>query len=337
MFESHRARADSCCVCGKSSWKYVCPKCEQPTCSLPCHRGHSSACNERFFQESVESELAFSRVSNADATAFAKRLAKLNQEFAEEDDACREREEELRRRALAGDLDLADLTDEERDRFFEALAVGDVSLEEFEPLWFESVLPDISDSVALAPHVCCSASRTVHSSSLSLVVEACYAVAFMLRWTHGEFETSDDPRLTGALLHLLPHFTCIVQDLPDIDELLPELRRRACEPAVGCTDSHLTRLVLADCIAILETRDFVLKLFEIALTKLSVEPHADRASRSAVRKLWFAASLVLYHYDVVAEKSEIRPAKDIDIDAPPFVDVEAVVDTLRLAFERAEN
>ncbi|ESQ31525.1 hypothetical protein EUTSA_v10004334mg [Eutrema salsugineum] len=137
-----------CHVCNKQFSQYTCPRCNFRYCSLPCYKSHSVQCTESFMRENVVDELRQVRSDDQTKTKMLEILKRFHSEEEEDDggiDSITDDEgssltlpEEICQKILAGDeVNLDDLSLEERKGFQRALASGELSkmIEPWDPWW----------------------------------------------------------------------------------------------------------------------------------------------------------------------------------------------------------
>ncbi|KAH0477694.1 MAG: hypothetical protein KVP17_004180 [Porospora cf. gigantea B] len=236
------------------------------------------------------------KVTEDEKLKFTRRLAEINDDAVciEELDATA-REEELFSLALRGELELDDLTYDERQNFFHCLRQGNIPVNDYIPFWYDVSLPTVSADILEVPHLCCSPTRPLDPSVVALVIEVCYCVAFLCRLTQGEFENEATPETSSCMLHLLPHLLGKHTELPGLVELVYLLRERVAAPPVSCTDSWLSTNVFRDVTAALETSRHALRLVELAHAKAKALALDSPRLVFLEKKLLFVASVVCHH------------------------------------------
>ncbi|GMJ00461.1 hypothetical protein like AT5G63830 [Hibiscus trionum] len=133
-----------CHVCQKQFSQYTCPRCNSRYCSLPCYKSHSLRCTESFMQENVVEEL---RQLQPDDQTKRKMLEILKRVHSEEEtdpldedvDDSTLSDETIQKILSGGEVDINDLSLEEKKRFQRALASGELSkmIEPWDPWWLK--------------------------------------------------------------------------------------------------------------------------------------------------------------------------------------------------------
>uniref|UniRef100_A0A1J3CU49 Zinc finger HIT domain-containing protein 2 n=1 Tax=Noccaea caerulescens TaxID=107243 RepID=A0A1J3CU49_NOCCA len=147
-----------CHVCNKQFSQYTCPRCNFRYCSLPCYKSHSGQCTESFMRENVVDELRQVRSDDQTKTKMLEILKRFHSEEEEEEDwgidsitddegSSLTLAEEIIQKILTGDeVNLDDLSLEERKGFQRALASGELSkmIEPWKPWWLRPCARTIS-------------------------------------------------------------------------------------------------------------------------------------------------------------------------------------------------
>ncbi|KAE8727324.1 hypothetical protein F3Y22_tig00005465pilonHSYRG00052 [Hibiscus syriacus] len=133
-----------CNVCQKQFSQYTCPRCNSRYCSLPCYKSHSLRCTESFMRENVVDEL---RQLQPDDQTKRKMLEILKRVHSEEEaDPIDEdahystlSDETIQKILSGGEVNIDDLSLEEKKRFRRALASGELSkmIEPWDPWWLK--------------------------------------------------------------------------------------------------------------------------------------------------------------------------------------------------------
>lgn len=142
-----------CTVCLEAS-KYTCPRCKEPYCSVDCYKEHGTVCTEGFFEEHMKANLSATKAGPEEKKRLEKVLFDLNNLEQEEDEEAFEiaRWQEL---AAKEDLDLEDLTEEERKLFMDAMKNNEIPFESWKAWWESIEVDDFPDP----EHICCGASH----------------------------------------------------------------------------------------------------------------------------------------------------------------------------------
>uniref|UniRef100_A0A1J3G9E2 Zinc finger HIT domain-containing protein 2 n=1 Tax=Noccaea caerulescens TaxID=107243 RepID=A0A1J3G9E2_NOCCA len=147
-----------CHVCNKQFSQYTCPRCNFRYCSLPCYKSHSVQCTESFMREIVVDELRQVRSDDQTKTKMLEILKRFHSKEEEEEDwgidsitddegSSLTLPEEIIQKILTGDeVNLDDLSLEERKGFQRALASGELSkmIEPWKPWWLRPCARTIS-------------------------------------------------------------------------------------------------------------------------------------------------------------------------------------------------
>ncbi|KAH0476771.1 MAG: uncharacterized protein KVP18_000369 [Porospora cf. gigantea A] len=232
---------------------------------------------------------------------------------------------------LRGELELDDLTYDERQNFFHCLRQGCIPVDDYVPFWYDVSLPTVSADILEVPHLCCSPNRPLNPSVVALVVEVCYCVAFLCRLTQGEFEGEATSETSCCMLHLLPHLLAKHTELPELVELVHLLRERVAAPPVSCSDAWLSTNVFRDVAAALETSRHVLRLVELAHSKAKALALVTPSLVFLEKKLLFVASVVRYH---LPDELEARP---VSADEGLVLDVKLLSEVLSVGFEPPDS
>ncbi|KAE8662018.1 hypothetical protein F3Y22_tig00113721pilonHSYRG00093 [Hibiscus syriacus] len=133
-----------CNVCQKQFSQYTCPRCNSRYCSLPCYKSHSVRCTESFMRENVVDEL---RQLQPDDQTKRKMLEILKRVHSDEEadpldadaDDSTLSDETIQKILSGGEVNIDDLSLEEKKRFQRALASGELSkmIEPWEPWWLK--------------------------------------------------------------------------------------------------------------------------------------------------------------------------------------------------------
>eukprot|EP00163_Fabomonas_tropica_P030982 TRINITY_DN7211_c0_g2_i1.p1 TRINITY_DN7211_c0_g2~~TRINITY_DN7211_c0_g2_i1.p1 ORF type:complete len:481 (+),score=44.30 TRINITY_DN7211_c0_g2_i1:195-1637(+) len=130
-----------CTLCHRAHSKYRCPKCSAAYCSADCYKKHNLSCTETFYKDLVETELRTNHLhaSAADKRKMHETLQRLHEEegatqdFFVQGSVEDEAMARLETLALADELTLDHLTEEQRQSFMNAVENG--SLAEFIDVW----------------------------------------------------------------------------------------------------------------------------------------------------------------------------------------------------------
>ncbi|KAL7096166.1 hypothetical protein ACP275_10G066300 [Erythranthe tilingii] len=140
-----------CRVCEKQFSQYRCPRCNIHYCSLHCYKSHSLRCTESFMRDNVMGELQQTRPDEESKSKMLDILKRFHEQ--EEIDSLDEEEldsslsEETIQKILSGDqLNLDDLSTEEKKHFQRAIISGELSklIEPWDPWWLKPSAKNIS-------------------------------------------------------------------------------------------------------------------------------------------------------------------------------------------------
>ncbi|GMJ06286.1 hypothetical protein like AT5G63830 [Hibiscus trionum] len=133
-----------CHVCQKQFSQYTCPRCNSRYCSLHCYKSHSLRCTESFMRENVVDEL---RQLQPDDQTKRKMLEILKRVHSEEEadpldedvDDLTLSDETIQKILSGGEVNINDLSLEEKKRFQRAMASGELSkmIEPWDPWWLK--------------------------------------------------------------------------------------------------------------------------------------------------------------------------------------------------------
>ncbi|KAF6212172.1 hypothetical protein GE061_012693 [Apolygus lucorum] len=136
-----------CQLCRDGTFKYVCPRCNIPYCSVRCYQSQAhSDCSEQFYKENIQEYLKAEGPDSQSKNKMMEMLKKFENEQLDEDDL-RDSEDSDDESSLTDRLAEVDLDDpdevwdkllpEERQEFLELLKSGDVTklIPEWEPWW----------------------------------------------------------------------------------------------------------------------------------------------------------------------------------------------------------
>ncbi|CAA7034894.1 unnamed protein product [Microthlaspi erraticum] len=172
-----------CHVCNKQFSQYTCPRCNFRYCSLPCYKSHSVQCTESFMRENVVNELQQVRSDDQTKTKMLEILKRFHSEEEEEDWGIDSMDdegsgltlpEEIIQKILTGDeVNLDDLSLEERIGFQRALASGELSklIEPWKPWWLRPSARTISLGIGGTQLVQCVAEEEEEEEEAKMVSE----------------------------------------------------------------------------------------------------------------------------------------------------------------------
>uniref|UniRef100_A0A0A9ZCR7 Zinc finger HIT domain-containing protein 2 n=2 Tax=Lygus hesperus TaxID=30085 RepID=A0A0A9ZCR7_LYGHE len=136
-----------CQLCKDEIFKYVCPRCNIPYCSVRCYQSQAhSDCSEEFYKENIQEWLKAEGPDSESKKTMMEMLKKFENQNLDEDDLETDNDSDdegsLTDRLAEVDLDDPDevwdrLLPEERQEFLEMLKNGDVTklIPEWEPWW----------------------------------------------------------------------------------------------------------------------------------------------------------------------------------------------------------
>ncbi|KAL4383587.1 hypothetical protein GQ457_15G011220 [Hibiscus cannabinus] len=133
-----------CHVCQKQFSQYTCPRCNSRYCSLHCYKSHNLRCTESFMQENVVEELRQLQTDDQTKRKMLEILKRVHLE--EENDPLDEdvddstlSDETIQKILSGGEVNINDLSLEEKKRFQRALASGELSkmIEPWDPWWLK--------------------------------------------------------------------------------------------------------------------------------------------------------------------------------------------------------
>ncbi|TYG91552.1 hypothetical protein ES288_A12G271000v1 [Gossypium darwinii] len=133
-----------CHVCQKQFSQYTCPRCNSRYCSLPCYKSHSIRCTESFMRENVVEELRHLQSDDQTKRKMLEILKRFHSEDETEpldedvDDSILS-DDTIRKILSGGEVNINDLSLEEKKRFQRALAAGELSkmIEPWDPWWLK--------------------------------------------------------------------------------------------------------------------------------------------------------------------------------------------------------
>lgn len=174
-----------CHVCNKQFSQYTCPRCNFRYCSLPCYKSHSVQCTESFMRENVVDELRQVRSDDQTKTKMLEILKRFHSEEEEGEDwgtdSITDDEgsgltlpEEIIQKILTGDeVNIEDLSLEERKGFQRALASGELSkmIEPWKPWWLRPSARTISLGTGGTQLVQCVAEEEEEEEEAAMVSE----------------------------------------------------------------------------------------------------------------------------------------------------------------------
>lgn len=149
-----------CLVCRKQFSQYTCPRCNLRYCSLPCYKSHSARCLESFNRDNVVAEMRDLSASPDSRKRMMETLKRFHQEgeadfedgmdLGNDDniDAGRSvlSETTVNKIASGEQIELTDLSLEEKKAFLQAVASGELShmIRPWEPWWLNPFAKNIS-------------------------------------------------------------------------------------------------------------------------------------------------------------------------------------------------
>ncbi|KAG8476451.1 hypothetical protein CXB51_033369 [Gossypium anomalum] len=133
-----------CHVCHKQFSQYTCPRCNSRYCSLPCYKSHSIRCTESFMRENVVEELRHLQSDDQTKRKMLEILKRFHSEDETEhldedvDDSILS-DDTIQKILSGGEVNINDLSLEEKKRFQRALAGGELSkmIEPWDPWWLK--------------------------------------------------------------------------------------------------------------------------------------------------------------------------------------------------------
>ncbi|XXQ32964.1 HIT-type domain-containing protein [Plasmodiophora brassicae] len=312
-----------CCVCCGTEPPYVCPRCDQPYCSVKCYKAHGTTCTESFFKEQVVQEMSISKPRH---TVELREALQRNQDALEEDQDLADWEqncERLEQLALTGELDQTHLTDDQERQFqqyIERVARGEVELSLWRPWWISEhaadpwvILEDFSqwsklstrrvvfdateqqgasEPVLSVPSFSSVARPGVSASAFRFdMCDIILAVAFALR--HFDGDLSCDP---AASLQMIVSLSSLLSEQTSRHYTVSEIVSRFMERAVQVSVVPVCLVAVYDALAIVNVRMCVrlmgefLGLFPILPPDKSrrVSSERERIRRKAI---FFAAAV----------------------------------------------
>ncbi|TYG42721.1 hypothetical protein ES288_D12G280000v1 [Gossypium darwinii] len=133
-----------CHVCQKQFSQYTCPRCNSRYCSLPCYKSHSIRCTESFMRENVVEELRHLQSDDQTKWKMLEILKRFHSEDETEpldedvDDSILS-DDTIQKILSGGEVNINDLSLEEKKRFQRFLASGELSkmIEPWDPWWLK--------------------------------------------------------------------------------------------------------------------------------------------------------------------------------------------------------
>lgn len=204
--------SDLCDVCKKTTFKYVCPKCESRTCSLKCYKAHNPACtNPSVTKDRKKRE---DREELEEALKREQMLMKSPEGDLSDDENEEEYDEEAEKLAdLLSKLDSGKISDkkldeiiktaltpEQQKEFKSMIASGALHADEWCPWWVSSSvppppMPNLADSKDLPPQKAIVTATPLIRCSL---VEFLFAYVYVLKYFNGEWDWGNEDDMLEA-------------------------------------------------------------------------------------------------------------------------------------------